>query len=52
MEVKKVKETTNYTNNTNKTKRFIIFYVQNNCIIKTFVIFVLFVVKKRLGVGN
>ena len=46
MEIKKVRETTNYTN---KAKRFIIFYVQDNYIINTFVIFVLFVVKKGWG---
>ena len=49
MKLKKARETTNHTNSTNKVKRFIIFYVQDNYIINTFVIFVLFVVKKGWG---
>lgn len=49
MKIKKVKETTNHTNSTNKVKRFVIFHVQDNYIINTFVIFVLFVVKKGWG---
>ncbi len=48
-----IRQITNYTNSTNKVKRFIIFYVKEIYIVNSFVIFVLFVVKKMVvGGGN
>jgi len=52
MEIKKIRETTNHTNSTNKVKRFILFHVKKNYIVNSFVIFVLFVVKKMVGCGE
>jgi len=49
MKIKKVRETTNHTNSTNKIKNLFTFNINKIYIVNSFVIFVLFVVKKWLG---